>query len=575
MIKKSQYVQLTLLILLVFVLFLLTATSISFQNDVVITKADVPELTQAVVVEAEQESENAEIVIIEGSNTLNANNIALQLDSLKKNYQRYRNIRQVPDLVKKNMKQLILCSNRTEGYYTYEDILTVSKQGTDIIFATLPVKEDLTQEWKDLLGIRYIGERYTQKGISVFDGFMTGGIRWYEDYRIRTVRVKTNSDCKTYIAGINDEILQGRVRNEDATDIVWRKIINNSRLFVINGAFFAENTYNGVLSSVLFKSTSDCIYPIVNAKMLLIEDAPYLSDENTKEVEKLYARTAYRFLEEIAIPAIVSLSMSLEIQPQFYGTQYFKDSSKGFDPHSVQFLNKELIKIGGDIQVSVYNNQVNKMIRSIGVIESITEKQVTSLLFGNYKPKIEQQVMSALSYTGNITSIVHRWKDVPQISIRDEYAYIPMMTQGYEFDDDMLFSFDGAASSLGLITHGITMENMIYPLSSEDDWSTAFRDFSAYYYSTCQKYSYLDGVDGAGLEQRIRQYLIMKPKISYEQEKIHLEIENLYTQGYFILQTDKKIEGMSSGSYKKIGNGEYLITIIQENTDILLKENNG
>lgn len=567
--------QLTLLILLIFVLFLMTATSISFQGDMIPSPSKVGEgliVTGTSIKEERHSIKKEYTIIIQGDNTIGGKNIARQLDCLKKKYKIYRTMEDIPISMKEDINLFILCSSKTEGYYSYDDIIEASKLGIDIIFAVLPSGQELSQEWLDLLGIRYLGSRYTQKGIVCFDNFLVGGIRWYEDYKIRTLRIKTTSVCKTYVAGINDSLLQEHRRNEDATDIIWRTILNNSRIFVINGNFFTNMSHIGMLNAVLSKLNSDYLYPVINAKMLFIVDAPYLSNENEVEMERRYARNANRFLEEIAIPGIVSLSMALEIQPQFYGTAYFEDSSNGLSSHSVHFLDKELIKIGGDIQVSANQNKISKITKGIKVFESITGEKVTSILFQDNNTRIEKQIVDALSYTGNISSLIHDWNYAQDLCIKDNYAYIPMMTNGYDINDTILLQFDEAASSLGLITHGISMEDMIYPSSDKDDWSTAYKDFSASYYTACQKYPYLDGINATGLEQRVRQYLLMEPEVIYKKSGIYLEIENLYTQGFFILRTEKRIKAMSSGTYKELEEGVYLLTITSPSTEITLRK---
>lgn len=148
MIRKSQYIQLTLLILLIFVLFLMTATSISFQGDVVVSLSQegAEQLAAATgpSVKSEGVSEDGEyIIIIQGDNTVGGKNIARQLECLKKEYRTYRTMNDVPLLVRDHMRQLILCSSKAEGYYSYEDIIEASMLGVDIIFAVLPAGEEL------------------------------------------------------------------------------------------------------------------------------------------------------------------------------------------------------------------------------------------------------------------------------------------------------------------------------------------------------------------------------------------------------------------------------------------------
>lgn len=576
LIRKSQYIQLTLLILLIFVLFLLTATSISFQGDMVASlsnKSIEPEVTE-VSEKTEQELLTGEYaIIIQGDNRVGGKNITKQLDCLKKDYKTYRTMEEVPILMKEHMKQLILCSSKTEGYYSYDDIIEASMAGVDIIFAVLPVGENLSKEWLDLLGIRYLGSRYTQKGIVCLDNFFVSNLCFYKDYKIRTLRVKTTSACKTFIAGINDTTAQKQLRNEDATDIVWRTIVNNSRIFVINGNFFSDMTHIGILGTILSKLDIDYLYPIVNAKMLFIMDAPYLTNENEETMKQRYARSSSRFLEEIAIPGIISLSMALEIQPQFYGVPYFYNAAKEYETDIVSFLHNELEKIGGNIEISANENKISKVTKGMDIFEKITKKEISSMLLYDYNEKEEKQIRDALAYKGHITNMIHRWEDMPSLELRNEYAYIPMMTEGYDMSDNVLLQLDGAASCLGLITHGISIKDILFPSSEEDDWSTAYKDFSANYYTACQKYDYLDGVDNAGLEQRVRQYCLMQPEITYKEEKINLKVDNLYTEGFFILRTNKKIEKISSGTYKKLETGVYLLTITEPETEILLNQN--
>jgi hypothetical protein len=580
LIKKSQYVQLTLLIVFIFVLFMMTATSISYQSNIDSSDPEKVEKMTASAVEQEESeatgsavtlSGREDVVVIQGDNSVGAKNISSELTLLKKEFVCYKTMDEVPIGIKERMNALILCSSKIEGYYSYDDIVSASKQGTDIIFAILP-SDGLTEEWVSLLGIRYLGKRYTQKGIVTFGNFMIGGIRWYEDYRIRVRRVKVESSCKTYVAGIIEEEKQDVMDNEDATDIIWRTVFGKSRIFVVNGNFFTDTSHMGILNAIFSRMNSDYVYPIVNAKMLFVENAPCLSEENKKEMQKRYARNSERFLEEIAIPGIVSLAMELEIQPQFYGTQYLKTDSGGIQTESASFLSKELTKIGGDIQVCAYQNDTSRMIKSIDIFEEVTGKNVTSILLQNNNSRMEREIMTAISYKEGISSIIHNWKYYPYMKTdENNYVYIPMMTEGYEMDDELQVWFDEAAASLGLITHGIDMEEIIYP-DTKDDWSMVFKDFSAYFYTACQKYDYLDGVDGEEMDQRVRQYLMMEPEVTYEKKKITLKVENLFTKGYFILQTEKTIKKMSSGKYKKLEDGSYLLTITDPETEITLKE---
>jgi len=570
-IKKTEYVQLTLLILFVFLLFVLMSSSITFQEDTDNYGTQAYSAQNGGTQRTEEQAWEDGIVVLYGNNNTVGENITHSLECLKKGYFFYRSMDEVPEGVLEQMKLLILCSATMEDCYEYQEILELAERGVDMVFAVLPVTE-LDNDWKQFLGIRYAGDVYEQKGLISLSGFLVGGLRWYEKCRLQTWRVKVNASCKTYLAGLADTKQQSQMRNEDATDIIWRNIYGDSRIFVVNGRLFETMEHFGLLNAIFAKLQEDYLYPIINAKMVFIENAPFLSNENDQEMQQRYARTAGRFFEEIAVPGIVSLSLSLGLQPQFYGTQYFQDSSGGIDSSGVSFLYRELDKIGGNIQVSAYDNRVDRMVRSIKVFESVSEQNVTSLLLQGEDENTQKQVLSALDYAGHISSIVREWGTQPELCVDEAgYVHIPIFTKGYEMPDSLLFPFDTAASALGFISHGIDMQQIIYPEGTENDWAEVYKDFSAGFYTACQKYNYLQGVGGTELESRVRQYLDLKPYIVYEEEKIYVEAGGLQKKAYFILQTGKHVKGMSSGKYEKLEDGTYLITITNQKTDIYLE----
>ena len=71
---------------------------------------------------------------------------------------------------------------------------------------------------------------------------------------------------------------------------------------------------------------------------------------------------------------------------------------------------------------------------------------------------------------------------------------------------------------------------------------------------------------------RIKRHELMEPMITYEEDRILVEILNFYDESYFYLRTNKKIESAADCDIEEIADGFYFIRVMNKNSEILLGE---
>lgn len=581
MIKKAHYTQLSLLILLLFALFQITSISISF--DEITNKLGGHKSGNNIERITTDASES--ILLITGEQTKSSKQIERGLLYLRKGYRVNENLLNLSAAELKKVEVIILASPTMSGVYDIDLIRNYINQGIDIIMAVLPPREELSEEWQALLGIKSIGGVKEQKGITVLSGFLLGGKHDYKDYLLDIRDIRVASTCKTYIAGMGDEDNQNVPNNDMAedgtvTDILWRNVYKGSQIFTVNGAFFNNNDGFGILTAVFSELYPDFIYPVINAKALLVNNAPYLSNENDTVMLDRYARNSKQFFEDIAMPQIIALCMSFDSIPTFYAVSSMDQSieNKGnYNISELSIANSELNRIGGQLGISLYDrngmDQEKKVINMLKLCKAEQENyNFNSIYLKNFDQTKLNSLIDKLSGEISVKSLITSWKEGSTFSFyKDDIIQVPTITEGFYYSDNDLFAMDTAAVAYGVEIHGIDMEEILYPKSDKDDWAVAYRIFASYMDTYWTEYQFLDSINMTGVYNRVVSYLTITPNITMEEDHIGVAIEGFLKQAYFILRTDKGIKDVTNGTFTKIEEGVYLISAEKEIIDIIME----
>ena len=564
MIKIRQYIQLSLLLLLLFVLFQFSSYSISFYS-----KNDASN-TQDMNKKAGYEliSNKKDILVVTGGNEEAAFQITQELSYMKRSYLLKDNLYSVTEDEKNKLNRIILASDSMKGNYDLETIQAYINQGIHIIVAVLPV-EELDDGWKEVLGIARINYNDSQVGILAFDGFLLGGKQDYKNLIVDAPYVKVTSSCKTYIVGYREKKEKAKVRQFDYIyDIVWRNIYKDSQIYVINGSGIKEFGY-GILSAIFAQIYPDYLYPVINAKALIINNAPYLTKENTDEMMKRYTRNAKRFFADLAFPNIISVNLTYQCIPSLYGVSSFDLQSadnKDYDTSLLSLYQEDLNRIGGEIGISAYDLQNpsarEKVLADIQRFGNVLgNSSLKSLNVSQYDKDSRDALVDEVEKQMTLESVVSYAEEGTTFSYyKDDIVNVPIISKGFGYSEEEYFKLQSMVTALGVISHEVDMKNIIYPKNPGDDWTQAVTNLSSMLDSYWKPYQAFESMNVTQMSKRISRFLDMSPEITVKNNTIQVKIHHFDTEAFFILRTGKEVSQITNGSYSIIEDGVYLIT---------------
>lgn len=578
MIKRGQYIQLSLLILLIFVLFQFSSYSISFYN-----KYDADEKKQTIPNESEygMKDNTKDILVVAGSNGEAAFQITQELTYMKRGFLLKEDLFSVTQEEMSKLKLIILASDTMEGYYDLATVQAYIDQGINVILAVLPVKE-LDNSWKNVLGISQINNEVSQVGLLTFRGFFLGGKQDYKNLVVDAPYIKVASSCKTYIVGYKEKNNKSKIRQYDFMyDIVWRNIYGNSQIYVINGS--GMNQFGcGILSAIFAQMYPDYLYPVINAKALIINNAPYLTKENSAEMMEHYTRNAERLFADLVLPSIISVSLSNHCVPTLYGVSGFDQGTvegKDYSTEILPLLQKDLDRIGGEIGISAYDMQDSsskeKVLTEIQLYgNKLGNSALKSLHIGQFDQSACGSLVEEVEKQIPLTSVVSYADDRTTFSYyKDDIVNVPIISRGFEYSETEYLKLQSMATALGVIVHETDMKDIIFPESYKDDWTQAITDLSSMLDSYWKPYEAYKSMNVTEMSERISRFLVMSPDITINDDVIQVRVNHFDTEAFFILRTEKEISEITNGIYNKIEDGAYLITAKEANLTINLKPN--
>lgn len=582
MIQKRHYFVLTLLMLLIFVLFQVTVTTSYFgdtqtKNPYDYAK-DIPAPEGGDSLPAEQKE--APFVIVTGVGRQmpkRTEGVKRSLACMKQRYAVASTLAELSAEQLETAQTLIITASRFDDVGTVDELKHAMQGGRSVIFATLPARDELDEtELQVILGIRGIREYYEQEGLRVFPGFLLGGWGQYEDYTFDALYTKVRSSCKSYIVGEVEDAAEQGLENEDLPDILWRNYFEGSPVFVVNAPFFETSAGPGMLAGMLSEMQRTFVYPVINARCLVVENLPYLSNENRDVLMQLYSRDAERFLQDIVFPGLVSLGKKTDNLLSCFATSSFDSSAvsrEELNLELVAFYKQELAKVKGELALSGFDR-----VRKSGTDKLLADLELYSgrlggYLFSAFAPDgLDRASYAPLLAEGGaldgVRALVGPWAADVQTEPEQgmDFTYfnsrvvqLPITSTGFVYSDEGNLSLRSAASALGVITHSIDMAPMIYPESGDDDWKYGFVEFAKNIDTYWKPFQALDALTVSEAAQREMRWLALQPQIEVGEDQVRIRMEGFHDKAFFYLRSWDKVTGVDHGSFEKLEDRVYLI----------------
>jgi len=303
MLKWSDYfaILLSFVGMLVFYLILSANMSINLGIFEQLTPLRIP--TGYNPVSAWEETE-PEIAVICGTHADGARtqDAAELLASLKKTYRLFSDVEDITAEQLSHIDVILITADRWDEIGDKETLLKYADEGKKLIFSHLMTGTG-AQEWNKVIGVLHNHGSIEIKGILLSEKLMVQGMVYYDGLKNTVSDVDLDARCQKLMVEWSDD---GR-EQKDMCPLIWEKRYGEGQIFVINGEFLNGDYGIGILTGLLSCAEDVFVYPVVNAKVNLLENFPELNNPYESQIQELYSRDTNMFLRDLVWPYLVKL----------------------------------------------------------------------------------------------------------------------------------------------------------------------------------------------------------------------------------------------------------------------------
>lgn len=472
----------------------------------------------------------------------------------------------------------------------------VSKGGV-VIFYRMPSYNTIRNcdALRNLLGIQRLrGETVKLQEIRLYSGFLLGGETHYSfdeasnpdlaDMDSEIPWYDISSRTKTYMVGFlsAEEKSSLGINNEDMPAIIWRSNMENGSVFAVNGDYI-KTAGIGILDAMLYEAQEYTLYSVVNAQNLFIAGFPDLTNENERRMAEVYGMTTEQFCRDILWPSFVAAADKGNWKITSFVSVKQNDSTKTKPKTDslidyLKYFNEESAEAGvslgrinsSDIRASVKDEkaQLDKLnldyMFAAGYVRNENKDKLESLINGNGK----------IDYFGDIRTVVGEYAENERIIywLTDKITYQNVTTDAYKHSYRDNLRLKSVETGLGYSNVQADIYRILNPENEKDQWENLADKMAANIDTYCKPFSVFDKTTVSQSDERVRNFLNGKVTSNRNNDTVTIKAENYNGSAYLLLRTHgEEIYEMTGGSYKKVEEDAYLLTLTDDSARIKLK----
>lgn len=488
-----------------------------------------------------------------------------------------------------------LLENNTEEYV---GMLTeyVSKGGV-VIFYRLPTYGTIRDSTvlQSLLGIQRLrAESVKLLEIRLYSGFLLGGETHYSfdqasnpdlaDMDREIPWYDISARTKTYMVGFlsAEEKSSLGINNEDMPAIIWRSNMENGSVFAVNGDYI-KTAGLGILDAMLCESEEYSLYPVVNAQNLSVTGFPDLTVENETQMAEVYGMTSEQFCRDILWPTFVAAANKGNWRITAFVSVKQSDATLN-EPKTdtlidyLKYFNEESTEAG----VSLGRIDCTDIRQSVREEKKALEKLKLNYLFaGGYlrnenKDKLAN-VLNAdghMDFFSDIRTVVGEYAEGERILywLNDTITFQNATSNAYRHSYRDSLRLKSIETALGYSNVQADIYRVLNPASEKDQWENIADKMAANIDTYWKPFSAFDKTTVSQSDTRVRDFLNGSVKSSKDGECISVKTEGFTGEAYLLLRTHgEQLYDMTGGSFKKVEEDAYLLTLTSDTAKITLK----
>ena len=491
-----------------------------------------------------------------------------------------------------NKPEMVLIDSDYMDFSTQMDALeAVSNAGINVTMCKLPAY-DVTrknQRLMDYCGIENWARKVTASGVRVFDDFFIGGEIWfnkdndtdgtYSDLTPTIPWYITTTGTKTYMAAELEAEDYQDLENENQPSLVWRKRWNDSYVFCVNGDFIKNISGIGILSAIAYEAKDYDIYPAIDAQTYIVENFPYLSNENENQIEKYYSRTTDSYLGNVIWPDLSNLSSKIAVKFTFMAAPQLNYSDKvSVSINELDYFFRLIKEQNSETGLTTARGNGELLADKLDADKNAYKNYIGSYEFLNIflkKDEIEDIKNSNNEILEDVKTYVtgsDEYNETNLFSYIDDDKLLietPVSSMKYSFSSD--FTIRCLNTSLAYSNMDIDIRQMYYPSDENNLWNRYIKDVSAATENLTTSSRKFSRCTVSELDKRVREMLSLDYSYRQDGDVLIVDIRGSQDISRFVLRTHKKdIKSVSGGTYTTIEDGVYIITTTEKQIRITL-----
>lgn len=524
-------------------------------------------------------------------------NIVKTLEYMKKVYEIVP-ISQIPQDLSP-YRNVLIAFSELDHVEDFSMIMEYVSGGGKLFFAIRPRPGELYSSIYQKLGIYETGTDY-QSSV---------GIELVSDLLLKGENLKVDQDflSNSSIPVHLKDTSKLFARSVSGIPLLWSTSYGKGKIMVFNGSILNSKINRGLIVGSLSYLNDDFIYPIMNSKVVYIDDFPAPFPEgNYDKIYAIYKRDINTFFRDIWWPDMVQTARKYDIKYTGVLIETYNDEIKGpFDERigreNLKIYGRELIKMGGEVGVHGYNHQSltknQNQVSDLGyrawkdesdMIESLEEvNQFFNEVFPDYTLRTyvppsniiseegKKAIREAIPSINIIASLYHEDSDdiayVQEYESTKDFIELPRLSSSYHYSDITKWSMVNSATLLGVFSHFIHPDDILDDVRSKSNgWAELVKEYNEMMHSVKEKYPWMESHTASESANSLKIYEDAEVFISQTSDRLEVFINNFAGELDFILRSDKSIVKMKGCTVEKISNDRYLVRAKSERFEIVL-----
>jgi hypothetical protein len=472
-------------------------------------------------------------------------------------------------------------------------------KGGKVFFAIRPELNDGFFAIYRKMGIYELGNEFENAiGIKMNSDLLlkANNLKVREDFIINSsLPVHLDRSCTLFASSIN------------GIPLLWSTAYGEGTIMVQNGTMLSDKLNRGLIAGALSYLNDDFIYPIMNSKVVFIDDfpAPFPDDTNT-DIYSDYRRNVATFFRDVWWPDVELAAKKNDVKYtgvliETYNNRVKAPFEDQVGKENLKIFGRDLIKSGGEIGIHGYNHQSltlnQEQVEELGyhawnseqdMVESLKEaKEYFDSLFPNYTLRTYVPPSNVLSEEGkraikkaipSIDILASLYIDdeekisyIQEFEVNKTFIELPRLTSDYHYSDTNKWTIANSATLFGSFSHFIHPDDLLDPDRNKgDNWSELSKQFNQMLSDVLQNYPWMKAMTASESAESLKNYAGSKVYVTEKQNKINVYINHFNGSLDFLLRSEKPIKSAKGCKVEKVSSDRYLVHAIANKLEIQL-----